>query len=61
MRVLILEDDIDRQKAFPRRYPDALIVTTAPACIDRLVKTGVVIAVIYLVIKLLRNHSLSKQ
>ncbi len=36
MRVLVLEDNPDRQAQFRRRYPDAVIVATAPACIERL-------------------------
>lgn len=36
VRILVLEDNPDRQEAFRRRYPDAVIVATAPACIERL-------------------------
>jgi len=36
MRMLVLEDNMDRQETFRGRYPDAVIVATAPACIERL-------------------------
>lgn len=35
-RILILEDHPDRQAAFLRRWPDAVIVDSAPACIEKL-------------------------
>ena len=36
MRILVLEDNEDRQQTFRRAFPDAVIVATAPACIERL-------------------------
>lgn len=36
MCILVLEDNLSRQDTFRRRYPDAVIVATAPDCIERL-------------------------
>lgn len=38
MKVLVLEDNLDRQQLFLRRYPNAVVVATAPVCIERLEK-----------------------
>jgi|YNPNPStandDraft_1061719.scaffolds.fasta_scaffold08902_4 hypothetical protein len=35
-RMLILEDNEERQQTLRRRFPDAVIVATSPACIDHL-------------------------
>lgn len=36
MSILVLEDNLDRQAQFLQRYPDAVIVATAPACVEQL-------------------------
>jgi len=36
MRIIVLEDNDDRQETFRRAFPDTVIVATGPACIERL-------------------------